>query len=66
MIEAETIEYSIKAVGKAILFIGFVGFMGMWLFSWYDDYVDRLGERPEAHSDNCSDTSDDVQGQACP
>jgi hypothetical protein len=41
MIEAEAIEYGIKAIGKAILFVAFVGFIGMWLFSWYDDKADQ-------------------------
>jgi hypothetical protein len=60
--EPETVEYAIKEVGKAILFVGFVGLIGLWFFSWYDDFVDRLGERPEAHSDKGSDTTDDVRG----
>lgn len=41
MIEAETIEYTIKEAGKLILFVGFIGFIGLWLFTYYDDLMDR-------------------------
>ena len=60
MIDAETIEYGIKQVALAILFVAFIGFLLTYAY-WFMDLLDE-GPRPRAHSDNDADTSDDVQG----
>lgn len=61
MISPDAIEYGIKQVALAILFVAFIGFVLTYAY-WFMDLLDDEGQRPKAHSDNDADASDDVRG----